>query len=129
MNQMKQMMQQMGIDIDEIDASEVVIKRESSKNLKFKNPEVNKMDAQGQTVHQIMGEPERIDQVEDEEDEDDEEQTTESDDEEQSSEMEITDEDVNIVSLRAEVSEDKAREKLEENDGDLAQSISELSDE
>jgi nascent polypeptide-associated complex subunit alpha len=123
---MKQMMQQMGIDMKEIDASEVIIKLESGEELRFENPDVNKMDAQGQTIHQVMGEPERVEQGRTEEEEN-EEQTTETEDDVGSTEIEITDEDVNIVSLRAGVSEDKAREKLEENDGDLAQSISELS--
>lgn len=118
----------MGIDMKEIDASEVIIKLNSGEELRFENPDVNKMDAQGQTIHQVMGEPERVEQGRTEEEEN-EEQTTETEDDVGSTEIEITDEDVNIVSLRAEVSEDKAREKLEENDGDLAQSISELSGE
>lgn len=127
MNQMKQMMQQMGIDIEEIDASEVVIKRESGDNIKFDNPDVNEMDAQGQTIHQVMGEPEYVDNNSSQSEDNESSTQDDTDDEtDEESGVSITEEDVNIVSLRAGVSEDKAREKLEENDGDLAKSISDL---
>ena len=53
---MQQMMKQMGIDIDELDAEEVIIKT-ADKELVFDNPDVQRMDAQGQETYNVVGSP------------------------------------------------------------------------
>jgi len=54
---MEQMMKQMGIDVDEIDAEEVII-RTADHDLVFTDADVTKMDARGQETYQVIGEPE-----------------------------------------------------------------------
>jgi nascent polypeptide-associated complex subunit alpha len=54
---MKQMMEQMGIDIEDIDAEEVVI-RTADEELVFDDAEVQLMNAQGQQTYQVVGSPE-----------------------------------------------------------------------
>lgn len=128
LGQMKQMMKQMGIDMEEIDAEEVTIKTESGEVLRFDNSvDVNKMDAQGETIYQVIGEPTQETEVSDKK----ESQENESEDQSQVDEtstdgVSINEDDVEIVSLRAGVSEEDARQKLEETNGDLAKAISDL---
>ena len=119
---MKQMMKQMGIDVTEIDAEEVVVRTEDE-DLVFDAPQVTRMDAQGQMTYQIVGEPESV------------EAGTggsgggrsagEGGDDE-SSGFEIPDEDVAIVAERAGVPEEDAIEALEAEEGDLAAAIARL---
>lgn len=130
LGQMKQMMQQMGIDMEEIDAEEVTIKTESGELLKFDSSvDVNKMDAQGETIYQVIGEPTQNSNVSDtqesQENEGEEGSTT---DESSTDGININEDDVEVVSLRAGVSEEDARQKLEDTNGDLARAISELED-
>src|SRR6056297_1260035 len=54
---MKQMMEQMGIDMEDIDAQEVII-RTPEEELVFDDAEVQLMEAQGQKTYQVVGEPE-----------------------------------------------------------------------
>ena len=130
LGQMKQMMQQMGIDMEEIDAEEVTIKTESGELLKFDSSvDVNKMDAQGETIYQVIGEPTQnanvSDTQESQENKGEEGSTT---DESSTDGININEDDVEVVSLRAGVSEEDARQKLEDTNGDLARAISELED-
>lgn len=123
--QLKQMMQQMGIDFEEINAEEIVIKTIDGEELQFDDATVNRLTGQGQEVYQIMGEP-----VVAESGSTSEEDSTEQEAEEQTEEspsMEITEDDVEIVALRAGVTEDEAREVLEETH-DLAEAIERLED-
>lgn len=118
---MQQMMKQMGIDVTELDAEEVIIRTEDEE-LVFGNAQVTRMDAQGQETYQIVGEPESREPgsgsgetagaVES------------ADDNAESSG--IRDEDVEIVAQRAGVSTEEAREALEAVDGDLAAAITQL---
>jgi nascent polypeptide-associated complex subunit alpha len=117
---MKQMMEQMGIDVDEIDATEVVIKRADGTEIVFSDPDVTKMDARGQETYQIIGEPsEREGAAEAAELESGDEDASEDD-------AGIPQGDVDIVSQRTGASEDEAREALEATDGDLAAAIDRL---
>ncbi|MFW6437084.1 MAG: nascent polypeptide-associated complex protein [Halococcoides sp.] len=108
---LQQMMEQMGVDMEDIDATEVVI-RTDDEDLVFDGPEVQKMVAQGQETYQIVGSPsveassgERGDaSVGDEPDPD----------------------DVALVAQRAGVSEADARDALEAEDGDLAAAVARL---
>jgi len=111
---MQQMMKQMGIDVTELDAETVTITTTDGEQLVFDAPEVTRMDAQGSQTYQIVGEPE----------------TTEADapavEDGEAADEGIPEDDVNLVSVRAGVTSDKAREALEAEDGDLAAAISRL---
>ena len=119
---MKQMMEQMGIDFDELDAQEVII-RTSDEDLVFTDADVTRMDAQGQQTYQVVGEPESREAgaaggAADAADADT--------DDEDASGAGIPDDDVELVAMRADVPEDDAREALEETDGDLAAAVDSL---
>ncbi|KAB1196395.1 MULTISPECIES: nascent polypeptide-associated complex protein [Haloferax] len=111
---MKQMMKQMGIDVTELDAEEVVIKT-ADEELVFSDAQVTRMDAQGQETYQIVGEPEtrELGAGDDEEDAD-------------ADDGAIPESDIEIVAQRAGASKDEAREALEAEDGDLAAAIARL---
>jgi len=113
---MQQMMQQMGIDIDELDAEEVVITTGDGQ-LVFTDPEVQRMDAQGQETYTVVGSPEHRDS---------EAALEAADDSEAGADSGIPDEDVELVAGRTGVSEGAAREALEAVDGDLAAAVDRL---
>jgi nascent polypeptide-associated complex subunit alpha len=115
---MQQMMKQMGIDVTEIDAEEVVI-RTADEELVFDGAQVTRMDAQGQQTYQIVGDPETRELGSGSAEE-------ESADEESSGDAGIPDSDVELVAQRAGVSEDEARAALADADGDLATAIAQL---
>jgi nascent polypeptide-associated complex subunit alpha len=118
-SKMKQMMEQMGIDIEEIDASEVVI-RTPDGDLVFDDAEVQKMDAQGQETYQIVGSPEQ--------------RTSGTEaggsgaatDDGPGDAGGIPDDDVELVAQRTGVGRSAAREALEVTDGDLAAAVERL---
>jgi nascent polypeptide-associated complex subunit alpha len=112
---MKQMMEQMGIDVTDLDAEEVVI-RTAEEELVFDDAEVTRMDAQGQETYQIVGQPESRERG------DDAAGAVESGDEG----GDIPEDDIQIVAQRAGASTEEAREALEAEDGDLAAAISRL---
>ena len=119
---MKQMMEQMGIDMEDIDAQEVII-RTPEEELVFDDAEVQLMEAQGQKTYQVVGEPESRElgsgqgsaAAEEADDAD-----------EGDSDSGVDEDDVELVAMRAGVDEDTAREALEANDGDLADAVDEL---
>ncbi|GAB3685138.1 nascent polypeptide-associated complex protein [Salinarchaeum chitinilyticum] len=120
---MEQMMQQMGIDMDELEAEEVVIKTADAEYV-FDAPDVTKMDARGQATYTVVGDPEERERgaggdaagaIESGDDAD-----AEGDD------GGIPDADVEMVQTRTGASEAQAREALEENDGDLAAAVAAL---
>jgi nascent polypeptide-associated complex subunit alpha len=110
---MQQMMKQMGIDVTDIDAEEVVI-RTAEEELVFSDAQVTRMDAQGSQTYQIVGEPETRERG----------ASAESEDDAAGVEEAIPDEDVQLVVERAGVTPDEAREALAMEDGDLAAAIS-----
>lgn len=119
---MQQMMDQLGIELTEIDAEEVHILT-AEEELVFHNPEVQRMDAQGQQTYQVVGEPETRPRDEstgvDETGEADEDDGTATG----STTANIPDADVEIVAQRTDSSEAEARAALEEVDGDLAAAV------
>ncbi len=117
---MQQMMKQMGIDMQDLDAEEVII-RTPDEELVFTKPDVQRMDAQGQQTYTIVGEPESRAAGEGGSDE-----PAIEESESDSGAAEIPDEDVELVATRAGVGEDEAREALEETNGDLAAAIERL---
>jgi nascent polypeptide-associated complex subunit alpha len=98
---MQQMMKKMGIAQQEIDAKEVIIKCED-KEIVITNPQVSKVNMMGQQTYQVVGEEQER---------------------EISTTPEINQEDIKTVAEQAKVDEEKAKEALEENNGDLAATI------
>ncbi|MHC3380319.1 nascent polypeptide-associated complex protein [Haloarcula sp. H-GB5] len=116
---MKQMMEQMGIDMEDIDAQEVII-RTPDEELVFDDAEVQLMEAQGQKTYQVVGEPESRELGSAEG------SAAADDADESESDSGVDEDDVELVAMRAGVDEDTAREALEANDGDLADAVDEL---
>ena len=119
---MKQMMEQMGIDVDEIDVEEVVIRTEDEE-LVFSDAQVTRMDARGQQTYQVVGKPEsrELDAGADADAGAD-----DASDDAADADDGIPDGDVELVVARTGVSEDEARDTLVETDGDLAAAIARL---
>ncbi|QAU11800.1 nascent polypeptide-associated complex protein [Halorubrum sp. BOL3-1] len=127
---MKQMMKQMGIDVEELDAERVVIETTDGDDLVFDGAQVTKMDAQGQETYQIVGSPDSVADagagggatavegdagaedpaLDDGDDADD----------------GIPEEDIKLVAQQAGVSKADAREALEAANGEPARAISDL---
>jgi nascent polypeptide-associated complex subunit alpha len=101
---MAQAMKKMGISQQEIDATEVVIKTRD-KEFVISNPQVSKVNMMGQETFQVVGniEERALDQK-----------------------PEISEEDIKTVMEQASVDEEKAKEAIEKNNGDLAAAIIEL---
>ena len=97
--QMKKMMKQMGIDIEELDAEEVII-RTSGEEMVFRNPSVTRISGRGIEMFQIMGKYEVVKRK-----------------------PEISEEDVKLIMEQAGVSEEEAKRALEEAGGDLAEAL------
>ena len=56
---MQKMMEQMGIEMEELDAERVTIELASGERLVFDDADVTMMEARGQQTYQVVGEPER----------------------------------------------------------------------
>ncbi|SDJ97786.1 nascent polypeptide-associated complex protein [Natronorubrum texcoconense] len=114
---MEQMMEQMGIDVEDIDAEEVII-RTDEYDLVFNDAEVTKMDARGQETYQVIGSPEQV------------ESGAAGGSADAGGDADagsaIPDDDVELVATRTGVSEDEARAALEDVDGDLAAAVESL---
>ncbi|MFT4892247.1 MAG: nascent polypeptide-associated complex subunit alpha [Candidatus Nanohaloarchaea archaeon] len=95
---MSKMMKQMGMDMDEIDADEVVVKV-GDKKLVFSNPQLSKIEAKGQEIFQLQGD---YSEVED-----------------------ISSEDVELVMDKTGCSEEEARKALEDAE-DVAEAVMNL---
>jgi nascent polypeptide-associated complex subunit alpha len=123
MRKMQQMMEQMGVEMDELDATEVVIRLESGEELYFDGPDVSNIEAQGQTTYQVVGEPTRRDGDGGGATDDDgaTEETTDDGDA-----GGIPDADVELVAQRTGAGEEAAREALEAEDGDLGKAVERL---
>ena len=115
---MRQMMDQMGIDVTEIDAEEVIIRTDDTEYV-FHDADVQRMDAQGQQTYQIVGEP-------------DERPRGDGNDADADGDADggtdVADQDVEIVAQQADVPEGEAREALAET-GDLAAAVQHLQEE
>jgi len=99
-------MKQMGINQEEIDALRVIIEKTDNSKLVINNPSIQKVTMQGQDSFQISGDI-----------------SEESEDESN----EISDEDIKTVAEKTNKSEERAKEALEKNEGDLAAAIMDLS--
>ena len=105
--QMKQAMKRLGMQQEEIDAVEVIIKCRD-RNIILSNPSVTKMNMMGQENFQVAGEyrEESID-------------TT----------PEVSDDDIQTVMQQAKVSREEAQEAIEQANYDLADAIMKLTEE
>ena len=102
----KKMMKQMGMDMQEIPATEVIIKKPEGGTIVIKNPQVQKMKVPGQgESFQIIG------------------HSTESESSSETAVAEIPDEDINLVAEQAKVPSAVAKKALEEAGGDIAKAI------
>jgi nascent polypeptide-associated complex subunit alpha len=127
---MQQMMKQMGIDMTDLDAEEVVITT-PDEELVFTDADVQRMDAQGQQTYTIVGEPESRERGEGGDADTAERGSGDSggpviEESEGDGEAEIPVEDVELVASQAGVSKSAAREALEDADGEPAAAISSL---
>ena len=100
---MQAVMKQMGMSQEEIPASRVIIEKTDDSKIIIENPSVTKIKMQGQETFQIAGEIS-----------------------EESSEVGISEEDIQTVMEKTGKSEQEAKEALEKT-GDLAEAILELS--
>lgn len=101
---MQAMMKQMGIQQVEVPATEVIIRTED-KDLIITNPQVSKVNMMGQETYQVVGEVHEQERV---------------------TAPEISEEDIQTVIEQTGCSNEVAKETLEKNQGDLAESILEL---
>jgi len=102
--QRKQMMRQLGMSQEDVDAKKVIIETLDKKYV-FENPQVQKVSMQGQITFQVVGDF-SIEDVDEK--------------------FEVTDEDIEMVMKKAEVDAKKAEAALKKNDGDIAEAILEL---
>jgi len=117
-SKMQQMMKQMGIDIEEIDAEEVVI-RTADEELVFTDADVQRMDAQGQQTYNVVGQPESRERGSPSAIEGESEDGNEDEDG-------IPQADIQMVAEKAGVSGARAREALEATDGRPVEAINRL---
>jgi len=102
--QMQQMMKKMGIQQEDIDAQEVVIKC-SDKIIRISNPSIQKVNMMGQKNYQISGE-ESIEQLESSD-----------------SSVEISDDDVETVMNQTTSTQEEAMQALKDTSGNIAEAI------
>jgi len=99
---MQEIMKQMGMSQEEIQAERVVIEKSDGSKINIDNPSVTKLKIQNQESFQISG------------------------DVSENSEELFSEEDIKIVMQRANCSESNAKKALEKTKGDLAEAILEL---
>ncbi len=94
---MKKMMRQMGMESEELDATEVIFKLKDGGEIVIENPNVTIITAMGQKTYQVTGEEKAV--------------------------IAIPKDDIKLVAMQANVSEEEAEKALEETEGDLAEAI------
>jgi len=119
--QMRRKMQQQGIDMDQIDATRVIIEG-PEKTLVIEQPEVILMKQMGQEIYQVIGEakqytPEEVSISEKEPSEEVESL------EESEMKPKITENDIMLVAAQANVDMKEAESALKDSNGDIAKAI------
>ncbi|WP_456368760.1 nascent polypeptide-associated complex protein [Thermococcus sp.] len=104
--QMKRLMRQMGIKMEELDGVEEVVIRLENREIVLKEPTVTVMVVQGEKTYQIIPGSEEVREV-----------------------LKIPEEDVQLVMEQAGVDRETALKALEETKGDIAEAILKLSGE
>lgn len=100
--QMQQLMKQLNIKQDNVDANRVVIELNDGRKIVINEPGVMKVNMQGKSFYQIEGEEKFVE--------------------------ELSEEDIKTVMEQANVSEEKAKEALKKNDGKVADAIMSLAE-
>ncbi|ASJ05336.1 nascent polypeptide-associated complex protein [Thermococcus barossii] len=103
--QMKKLMRQMGIKMEELEGVKEVVIRLENREIIIKQPAVTVITAQGEKSYQIIG-PEEVRAI-----------------------VSIPEEDIKLVMEQTGVDYDTAKKALEEAEGDLAEAILRLSGE
>ncbi len=103
--QMKKLMRQMGIKMEELDGVKEVIIRLENKEIILKDPLITIITAQGEKSYQIVPGSEEVRTV-----------------------ISIPEEDIKLVMEQAGVDYDTAKKALEEAKGDLAEAILKLTE-
>lgn len=98
--QMGQMMKRFGIKNEELEVKEIIMTLSNGKKLLFENPQVQAIEMQGTKTYTIAGNAKEVSGV--------------------------PDEDVEMVAEQTGVSKEKAKEALEESNGDIAEAILKL---
>jgi nascent polypeptide-associated complex subunit alpha len=104
--QMKQAMKKMGMQQEDLNAQEVII-RLADRDLVITNPEVAKVNMMGQETYQIVGEVQE---------------------QERDTSATISDEDIQTVMDQTGVDKEEAANAIKQADGDLAGAILRLQD-
>lgn len=104
--QMQGMLKKMGISQEDVSAERVIIEKTGGNKIIIENPSVTKVKMQGQETFQIAGEISEV---------------------QEDAEL-FTEEDIQTIVDKTGVSEEVAKEILEKNNGDLAETILELSE-
>lgn len=111
---MQAMMKQLGISQQEIDASEVIIKKSDGSKIVINNPSVLKVNMSGQETFQISGEISESTETE------------ENLEDSEESENKKLEEDIQTIVEQTGISKEEAAIELEKHDFDLAETIIEL---
>ena len=104
--QMKKLMKQMGIKMEEMEGVKEVIIRLENKEIVLKEPAITIITAQGEKSYQIIPGGEEVRPI-----------------------VNVSEEDIKLVMEQAGVDYDTARKALIEADGDLAEAILKLTEE
>jgi nascent polypeptide-associated complex subunit alpha len=104
--QMKKLMKQMGIKMEEMEGVKEVVIRLESKEIVLKDPAITVITAQGEKSYQIVPGSEEVRAI-----------------------VNVSDEDIKLVMEQAGVDYDTAKKALEEAKGDLAEAILKLTEE
>ena len=102
--QMKKLMRQMGIKMEELENVEEIVIRLKEREIVLKNPVVTVMTVQGEKSYQIIPGSEEVREI-----------------------LEIPEEDVQLVMEQAGVDRETALKALKETKGDIAEAILKLS--
>ena len=119
--QMRRRMQQQGIEMDQIDATRVIIECQD-KTLVIDQPEVILMKQMGQEMYQIIGDAEEYSSGEFTIEEGVDAKSLEPT-EEGISKLVITENDIMLVAAQAKVDKEEANAALIDSDGDIAKAI------
>ncbi len=105
---MQKMMQKLGMSVDEIDATEVIIKKADGTQIVITNPDVSKMNVQGKEMYQVSGS---------------------SSEGGAAAEAEVDEGDVEMVTSQTGSTPEAAKSALQASGGDLAKAILDLKEE
>ncbi len=111
---MERQMRKAGVDYEQMDGATEVIIRFPNKELVISEPQIVMMQAQGETIYQIIGQ--HVERAPTASTDVDSEVPTES-------KATFTEEDVQLVASQAAVTEEQAREALQQAEGNLAKAI------